>query len=761
MAKARKRRTHRLNCVAVIGNYLPRKCGIATFTTDISEAISLEMRRQEQVMNVAMDDIEGGYDYPARVKFQVRDKVQADYLRAADFLEINQPDVVILQHEYGIYGGSSGAYILHLLQALRTPIITTLHTILADPSDEQRTIIQELGQYSERLVAMSHLGVEMLVDIYGVDRSRIAYIPHGIPDVPFVDPSFYKDQFNVEGRKVLLTFGLLSPGKGIEIMIDAMPEIVRHHPDAVYVILGATHPHIMKVTGDAYLRGLQQRVAKLGMEEHVLFHSQFVSLEVLCQYIGAADVYVTPYLSSEQIVSGTLAYTAGAGKAVVSTPYKYAVELLAEERGRLVPFGDSAAMAATICELLSDDLQRNAMRKRVYQHCRPMIWEEVAHSYLDLIEEARQHRAATPAPRHGLERIPKVLDELPEPDLSHIRLLTDDTGILQHATYATPNRLYGYSTYNNARALLALSMYYALQEDESVIPLIQRYLAFLCHAFNPEHRRFRDFMSYDRRWLEEIGSEDVHGRALYGLGVAVKCEPTHTIRDMAARLFIDAIDVVEDFVSPHALAYALIGLHSYLRIYGGDANVRRLRIVFAERILRLFENNADAEWPWYEDVVTTHSAKIPHALILAGRWIPADNMLEVGLKRLDWLLRHQTAPAGHLTVIGNMGGLTRHGDRASFDQLPSDVLGLIEACAEAFRATGDNRWLEECRRCLAWFLGRNDLNVPMYDFATGACNDCLQPHGTNANQGAEATLSWLNSLLMMYEVVAEKVLVRK
>jgi len=757
---AKRRRRHKINSIAVIGNYLPRQCGIATFTTDLATALAIEVRKDEQVMVVAMDDVAGGYPYPDRVKFQVRDKTQADYLRAADFLEINQPDVVILQHEYGIYGGSSGAYILHMLESLKTPIITTLHTILSDPTDEQKTIIKELATCSERLVVMSHTGEEILSDTYGIDKSRITFIPHGIPDVPFVDPSFYKDQFNVEDRRVFLTFGLLSPGKGIEIMIDAMPEIVAKNQDVVYIVLGATHPHIKKTTGNAYLRGLQQRVARLGMERHVLFHHQFVSLEVLCQYIGAADIYVTPYLGAEQIVSGTLAYTAGAGKAVVSTPYKYAQELLDEERGVLVPFGDASALSAQICELLEQGVRRNAMRKRIYQYCRPMIWSQVAQDYLNLIQDVIDYRISTPKPHRPSPDVPKVLDELPEPVLTHARLLTDDTGILQHATYATPNRDYGYSTSDNARALLALSMYYALQEDESVAPLIHRYLAFLAHAFNPEHRRFRDYMSYDRRWLEEVGSEDVHGRSLYALGMAVRSEPTYAIRDMAARLFIDAVDVVEKFLSPHALAYSVIAVHHYLRIYGGDANVRRLRALLAERLLQLVKRNATANWPWPESTVTSDSARLPNALLMAGRWLEHKEMVETGLTVLRWLLDQQTTRAGHLSVIGNMGGMSRDGDRASFDQQPADVTSLVEACAEAFRATGDDRWVEECRRCLGWFLGRNDLNVPIYDFATGACNDGLQAHGTNANQGAEATLSWLVALLTVYELVAEKVLAR-
>jgi glycosyltransferase involved in cell wall biosynthesis len=755
----RKRKKYDLNSVAVIGNYLPRLCGIATFTTDLCNALSEELGDQGEVIALAMDDIIGGYSYPERVKFQLRANVQADYLRAADFVNVNQFDVVILQHEYGIFGGKQGAHILRLLKNLRMPILTTLHTVLAEPTDEQRVIIHELARYSEQLVVMSEKARDVLFDPFEIPESQITLIPHGIPDVAFVDPSFHKDQFGVEDRKVILSFGLLNPGKGIEYMIDAMPKIVAEHPNAVYIVLGATHPHVKKATGDAYRHGLLQKVNKLGLDDHVLFHNQFVSLEVLCQYLGAADVYVTPYVSPAQVTSGTLAYALGSGKAVVSTPYWYAEELLSEGRGRLVPFGDSDTMAREISDLLSKDLERNAMRKRAYQYTRPMVWKEVAKKYLELAVAALRRRISSPKPRHGEVMTPKILDELPEVNLAHLRSLTDDTGMLQHANYSTPNRYHGYCVDDNARALIATSMYCAMRQDESVVPLIHKYLAFLFHAFDHKTGRFRNFMSYERTWLEKVGSEDSQARAIWGLGVGVKYALNDATRDMATRLFLEALRKVETFSSPRAWAFVLVGLHAYLDVYSGDAAARRLRIVLAEKLHEAFVKNADDDWPWCENTVTYANAKLPHALLLSGQWIPEPKMHETGLRVLKWLLEQQTAPDGHLSVIGNSAWLTRDGARSNFDQQPIDIMALMGACAEAFRSTGDKKWLEQSRRCLAWFLGRNDLNAIIYDFKTGGCRDGLQPHGPNANQGAESTLAWLVSLLTMFELLGQEVLV--
>jgi glycosyltransferase involved in cell wall biosynthesis len=756
---------YRLNSVMVIGNYLPRKCGIATYTTDICEALTREMDAPGGVQAVAMDDIPEGYAYPDRVKFQVQDSKQSDFFSAAEFINVRQFDAVLLQHEYGIFGGKNGSHILFLIKSLRMPVITTLHSVLLEPSEDQKRVMFRLAEYSDYFIVLSETGKEILIAVYGIPAEQIVHIPHGIPDIPYRDPNSIKHQFGVEGRKVVLTFGLLGPGKGIEVILEAMPAVVEKHPDALYLILGATHPNIRKIEKDQYRQSLQLMVSRLGLEDHVRFHNQFVSLELLCQYLSAADVYCTPYPSREQIVSGTLAYAMGAGAAVVSTPYLYAEEMLAQGRGCLVPFNNPGAFANEINRLFSDDTKRTEMRQRAYQHCRKMIWKEVARSHIQLVNLALEHRSYRPRPvpveveAERKRSAPRLLKELPEPNLRHLHMMTDSCGMLQHAIYSTPNRREGYCIDDNARALIAAGMYYEVSKDESMLSLIQRYLSFLYDAFNPENRRFRNFMSYDRRWLDEAGSEDSHARALWGLCETVKLAKTDDIRDMATRLFMDALPVAEDFLSPRAIAFTLVGLHSYMTIYGGDATVRRLRTTLAERLHRQFIDNGDEKWPWCEDTLSYANGILPHALILSGQSIPDPPMHDTAVRALLWLMKEQRAPEGHLSFFGNEQWFSRSGQRSSFDQQPLEALNLIGACAAAFRSTKDSLWLHHADRCLRWFLGDNDINAPLYDYKTGGCCDGLQPDGANRNQGAESSLSWLISLLIMYNIAGEEILV--
>ncbi|MDZ4043632.1 MAG: glycosyltransferase family 4 protein [Eubacteriales bacterium] len=747
----------RPHSIAVLGTCIPRKCGIATFTDDLCEALEAELDRSCQVAVVAMDDVNGGYPYPKRVKFQIRDSSLPDYLRAAQFLNVNQPDILVVQHEYGIFGGKSGAHLLYLVKNLEIPIVTTLHTILTEPTEQQRTILLELAGYSEVVVTMSLKGRRILQEIYGIPETKIAYIPHGIPNFTFVDPSFYKDTLSVDGRKVILSFGLVHPGKGFELVIKALPQVIQKHPGVIYIILGATHPHVIKNTGDAYRHSLHQLVNRLGLELSVRFDNKYVNLDELCRYIVAADIFVSPNKSPAQITSGTLAYAVGAGKAVISTPYWHAEELLGEGRGRLVPFNDADAMASTINDLLDNEQECNAMRKRAYQFGRQTVWKEVARGYLDLFEQVLGRSSLKPKSNYRDRSAANVVDRLPAPNLEHLKNLTDDTGILQHCIYTTPNRNHGYCVDDNARALVVTSLYYSLYQDKKVIPLTHKYLSFLYHAFNQDTGCFRNFMSYNREWLEKVGSEDAHGRALWGLGVTVRDSPTESIGSLATKLFTQGLPVLESFTSPRAWAFALLGLNTYLDVYSGDAGARRLRRFLSERLHNHFLNNLSSEWVWCEEISTYDNAKLPHALLLSGRRLPDAAMFKTGLAILKWLLEQQTAPEGHLSLIGNAGWFTRDGRRAKFDQQPVDAMALVEACVEAFQGTGDLCWIQEAGRCLDWFLGYNDLNLPLYDFTGGGCRDGLEAHGVNANQGAESTLAWLISLLTIFEVFAQPV----
>ena len=384
-----------IRTVAFLGNYLPRKCGIATFTSDLLKAVAAE-HPGGRCFAVPINDIEGGYPYPDVVDFEIEERDLASYRRAAHFMNISNSDIVSVQHEFGIFGGPAGSHLLTLLRELKAPVVTTLHTVLRQPNADQGRVMQELIARSTRLVVMTERGQRILQEAYQVPPAKIDLIPHGIPDVPFVAPDDHKDQFGVGGRKVLLTFGLLSPNKGIEHVLNALPTVVAEFPDVVYVVLGATHPHELRARGEAYRLGVEALARENKIENHVIFHNRFVALRELTEFLGAADLYVTPYLDEAQITSGTLAYAFGAGKAVISTPYWHAAELLRDERGVLVPFADPSAIAREVSGLLRDDARRNAMRDRAYRLGREMVWSNTARIYMRSFELAKGQRAAVP-----------------------------------------------------------------------------------------------------------------------------------------------------------------------------------------------------------------------------------------------------------------------------------------------------------------------------------------------------------------------------
>lgn len=731
--------------VAFIGNYMPRQCGIATFTTDLCEAIATEYDGTTCIA-LPVNDIETGYAYPDRVRFELTEKDLSSYLRAADFLHTNNVDLVCLQHEYGIYGGRAGSHILALLRELHMPIVTTLHTILRDPDPEQKRVLQEIAALSDRLVVMSTRGVEFLQDVYQVSAKKIDLIPHGIPDVPFVDPSFHKDLFGVEGKTVLLSFGLLSANKGIENVIAALPDVLVRHPNVVYIILGATHPHVKRDEGEKYRLSLQRLAKEKGVEEQVIFYNQFVSLEELIEFIGAADIYITPYLNQAQIVSGTLAYTLGAGKAVISTPYWYAEEMLADERGALVPFHDPKALADQVVDLLDNDAKRHAMRKRAYLYGRRMVWPQVARSYMECFERARSERRHFSLRSLTVKALDENPDELPPFKLDHLRHMADETGMLQHAIFTVPNYHHGYTTDDNTRALIVSTQLEELGSADA-LELASRFLAFVWYAFNAESKRFRNFMDYQRRWLEDSGSDDCHGRALWALGTVLGRSNTPALHSMAGWLFEKALPAILETTSPRAWAFALIGIHEYLKRFAGDRVASQVRDELAKRLLVLYQEHRTDEWRWFEDGLTYCNAALPHAMLMSGQSISDNEMTQVGLESLAWLADLQRSAKGHFIPIGSNGFYPKGGERARFDQQPVEAQAMISACLEAARITSDKRWRKEARNVFEWFLGRNDLNLPIYDPKTGGCRDGLHSDRANENQGAESTLAYLQASL--------------
>ncbi len=740
--------TTSLRKLAFIGNYVPRRCGIATFTTDVCESVAREAPDVDCVA-AAMNDTAEGYHYPDRVRFEVAQNDLDEYRQLADFLNLGRVDLVCIQHEYGIFGGPAGSHLLLTQRRLRMPVVTTLHTVLREPNDLQRQVLVELCGLSDRVIVMSERSRRYLGDIYNVPAAKVDLIHHGIPDMPFVDPNFYKDLFGVEGRRVILTFGLLSPNKGIENVIRALPAVIERFPDAVYIALGVTHPHVKREKGEEYRISLQRLARELHVSDHVVFHNRYVDINELCQFLGAADIYVTPYLNAAQAVSGTLAYAAGTGKAVVSTPYWYAEELLAEGRGRLVPFSEHTAMAETLVGLFTNEAERHTMRKQAYAFGRQMIWKEVARSYLDTFKRAADERMRSPVFVDRAADEDQMDMDLPEIKLEHLLTLTDDTGIIQHARSTVPNLSEGYSTDDNSRALIVSLRALEHEEDPVVLHrLASRYLAFIDFAFNPKNRRFRNFLGYDRRWLEESGSEDSHARALWSLGTVVGAAHNDAFVALAMNLFDMALHAVELFSSPRAWAYTLLGVCSYIRRFPGASNARRVREGLARRLLDLHKAVATDDWPWFEQSLSYANARLSQALIRAGNEMGDQQMVDVGLRTLDWLIRIQTGESGSFSPIAN-SGWRRGAPRARFDQQPLEAQSTIEACFRAWRVTGDQRWRRAMTTTFEWFLGRNDLGLPVYDYATGGCHDGLHAEGVNINEGAESTLAFLGSLLTL------------
>jgi glycosyltransferase involved in cell wall biosynthesis len=735
--------------IAFVGDHLPRKCGIATFTSDLIAAVALA-HPQSECFCVSVNDVKGGYEYPEVVRFEIEEQDLASYVRASDFLNISNVDIVCLQHEFGIFGGPAGGHILAFLRELRMPVVTTFHTVLRDPRADQRRVMQGLISLSTRLVVMTERGREMLQEIYKAPPAKIDVIPHGIPNVGFVDPTYFKDQFGVEGNVVLLTFGLLSPNKGIETVLNALPAILAQFPQVVYIVLGATHPNELREHGEAYRVSLEILAKKNRVEKNVIFYNRFVDLENLTEFIGAADLYITPYLNEAQITSGTLAYAFGAGKAVISTPYWHAAELLADDRGVLTPFGDASALARETIALLQDDTRRHAIRKNAYRLGREMVWSNVAQQYMRTFESSRLQ--ATARSRKSL--VTKTLDqrprELPELKLDHLLRMTDSTGVLQHAVFDVPNFGEGYCTDDNARAfILAVLLAESGEDPERLRTLATTCAAFLQYAFEPQSRRFHNHLGFSHHWLDEQGSEDCQGRALWALGIGVGRSPFRGFQMMAGQLFAKALPALMDFSSPRAWAFGLIGIHEYLRRLSGDSLATQTRDALTGRLMELFDKSAKPDWCWFEEELSYDNAKLAHALILSGHATGRTEVCERGLQTLRWLNEVQISEKGHFRPIGSNGFYHRGGTRARFDQQPIEAQAMTSACLEAFRATSDFWWYEQAQRAFDWFAGWNDLGLELYTPESGGCGDGLHVDRVNGNQGAESTLAFLLSLADM------------
>lgn len=730
-----------MNKIALIGNYPPRKCGIATFTKDLNDGMKKNGIATDVV---AMNDGLNRYNYPEDVVFEVEQNVITSYINAAEYLNSNDYDAVILQHEFGIFGGPDGIHIIQLLKRLRMPVVTTLHTIIDDPTDNQRWIINELARLSQKIISISQKGIELLTSVYGIPASKCVHIHHGVHNVGEGETQGLKKKLGVKNKKVLLTFGLLSRNKSIEVVIKALPEVVKKHPDVVYIVLGATHPHVIKHEGEDYRHSLFRLVNKLKLENNVLFVNRFVSNEELFTYLKMCDIYVIPYLGKKQISSGTLIYTMGAAKPIISTPFWYAEEMLADNRGMLFDFKDSNQLSELIIELLDDEDKRKTIGQNAFSLAKECYWPKVAQQYFDLLKEMTEEASLIAdedsEPRDNKYAVPPI-------NLDHLHVLTDYTGILQHARFNVPDRNYGYCTDDNARALLlTVLLQNEVQEVDEINQLTSIYLSFLDYAYNPDNGKFRNFMNYERKWLEKEGSEDSFGRTMWALGYTAAYTNVYSFYLHSEHLFNRGLKSVEQLTHPRSISYAVLGLVHYTTVHGDkNKEVRQLLRTLSSRLNSFFDKTIHNEWPWFEHKVSYGNSRIPEAMIFAGSYLKDSDLAQRGLKLLDWLIEKQFR-SDVFSPIGNAGWLTPAGI-APFDQQPLEANGMIDACLQAVKYTRDSKYGDYALKAFYWFTGENDCSQPVYDFTTGGCRDGLHSQGVNLNQGAESTLSWLISLL--------------
>ena len=734
-----------------IGTYPPRECGIGTFTRNLRESMISNNDAKHGLVEgivVAMDDHDQTYDYPEEVKITIRQEHQRDYIKAIKFINLDGADLCVLEHEFGIFGGKNGVYILSLLHRLEIPLIVTLHTILKSPSYNEKAVLQEICKMASKIVVMSHKAIEFLTDIYGVPKDKIVFIEHGVPDLNF-DMARSKQEFKIANRKVILTFGFISRNKGIETVIKALPNVVEKHPDVLYMVLGKTHPNVLRHSGEEYRTYLQHLAKNLNLGNNVFFLNKFIDQKGLFKYLSASDIYVTPYLNEAQITSGTLSYAVGAGSAVISTPYWHASELLAEGRGRLFDFNDTEELSTILMELLDKPEELKELRKKAYDYGRKITWPKMGEKYINLAENI-------------LRDSPKVLIKketiidptiLPPFSLVHIKRLTDDTGIIQHAKFGIPNLKEGYCLDDNARALLMVLMAYKQKKDASALDLSPIYLSYIHYMQNGDGT-FRNFLSFNRNFLEEIGSEDSFGRTIWALGYLLNHAPNDSYYQTGISIFFKATVNFEKLKSIRSIAKTIVGISYYLSSNPSDESMTETLRNLANKLVSHYEENSSPRWKWFEPILTYDNGMLPLALLHSGEILNDNKIIEIALETMNFLTEVMLKD-GYLSIIGNKKWYKKDEERSVFDQQPIDAMAMILMYHQAFHLKREKDYLNKLFTSFMWFLGDNDLRLKLYDFETKGCCDGLERNGVNRNQGAESSLAYLISHLTVLEAFEE------
>lgn len=733
--------------IAYIGTYPPRECGIGTFTQNLLSAMitpGKDRKKEHEGVVIAMDDQEESYDYPKEVQLTIRQEQQGDYMEAARFINLSGADVCILEHEFGIFGGQNGVYILPLLHRLEIPFVVTLHTILKTPSYNERAILTEICKMAARIIVMTNKGVVFLTEIYNIPADKIALIEHGVPDIRF-DHELAKKQFKLDSKNVLLTFGFISRNKGIETVIKALPEVVAKHPETVYIILGKTHPAVLRHAGEEYRIFLLRLVKKLNLEKHVLFLNEFINQDELFQYLHASDIYITPYLNEAQITSGTLSYAVGAGAAVISTPYWHAEELLDEGRGRLFNFNDTDALAGILTELLEHPDELKALRKKAFEYGRKITWPKAGAKYNELIRTILKEQVAQPAKKET------ILDPLLLPPflLDHVKRMTDDTGIIQHAKFGIPNLKEGYCLDDNARALLMVLMAYKQMKLPLSLELLPIYLSYI-HYMQNDDGTFRNFLSFRRDFLDEQGSEDSFGRAIWSLGYLLGNAPNDAYFQSGRQIFFDAVPNFEKLASIRSIANTMIGTSYYLLSSPHDETIRDVLRMMAFKLVRQYQQNRKEDWHWFEEMLAYDNAILPLSLLHAAGILNDEEIYNTAIESMEFL-SDVTLKEGSLSLIGNEKWYVRNGEPSMYAQQPLDAQAMVLMFHQAFHLTKDRSYLNKLYSSFMWFLGENDMRMSLYDFETKGCCDGLESYGVNRNQGAESTLAYLISHLTVLQ----------
>lgn len=728
---------------AYIATYPPRQCGIGTFTQNLFTSMvasDIDEPHHKKSFIVAINDFEQELTYPEEVKLAIRQESQEDYLAAAKYINISGADCCILQHEFGIFGGQDGVYILPMLHQLEMPLIVTLHTVIQTPSYAQKEILQRICKMANRVVVMSHKAIEMLVEIYGVPKDKIAYVEHGVPNFRYIQEEV-KKEFKLEKKKVLLTFGFVSRNKGIETAIQALPKVVEKHPDVLYIVLGKTHPNVLRHVGEEYRLYLTQLVEDLKLEKNVVLLNEFTTQKELFKYLYASDIYITPYLNEAQITSGTLAYAVGTGSAVVSTPYWHATELLSNGRGVLFDFGNIDELSDVLIDLLDNPEKRLTIRKKALKHGRKITWPKIGSMYNDVVENVVQENIEI----QKKEIIPYDISLLPLFSIEHVQRLTDDTGIVQHAKFGIPNLKEGYCLDDNSRALLMALMAYKVKKDSAALKLCPIYLSYI-HYMQNKDGTFRNFLSFNREFLDEVGSEDAFGRTIWAIGYMLNNSPNDSYYQIGRLIFDKAIPIFEDLKSIRSIANTIIGICHYLRSnMSDDIMIERLRKL-THVLIDHYQANSHDNWNWFEELLAYDNAILPLAMLHAAEILNDDEVRKVAFDSMNFLVDH-TMSEGYLSIIGNEEWYKKDGDRSTFAQQPVDAMGMVLMFRQAYNVDNDKNHLSKLFKSFKWFLGENDLRMNLFNHETKGCFDGLEHYGVNQNQGAESTLAYLISYL--------------